>query len=61
MEEDAITHEDAKEEYDYFFDLLEDFRQSNPVFFKWQYKKAREPDVLAYLTLDEAERRKLAN
>ena len=48
MEEDAITHEEAKEEYDYFFDLLEDFRQSNPVLFKWQYKKGREVDVLCF-------------
>ena len=61
MDEDAITHEDAKEEYDLCLDIFEEFRQDYPVLFKWQYKKAREPDVLAYLTLDEEERRKLAH
>ena len=29
--------------------------------FKWKYKKGREPDVLAYLILEESEQRKFRN
>jgi hypothetical protein len=61
MEEDAITHEEAKEEYEQLFDLFQEFKEAYPALFKWQYKKGREVDVLAYIMLDETERRKLAH
>ena len=38
-----------------------EYAEMDSCHFKWKYKKGREPDVLAYLILNELEQRKFRN
>ena len=58
---DNITFEDAKAEYEYWLELISDIKEMSPKVFRFKYKKGREPDVLAYLILDEEEKELIRN
>jgi len=58
---DDTAYEDAKAEYEYWFDLIKEVREGNPREYSFKYKKGREPDVLAYLLLEEEERELIRN
>ena len=55
------AYEDAKAEYEYWLDLMTEIKEEFPLEFKFKYKKGREPDVLAYLILDDEEKRLIRN
>jgi hypothetical protein len=38
-----------------------DYAEMDNTHFKWKFKKGREPDVLAYLILEESEQSKFRN
>ena len=58
---DKITFEDAKAEYEYWFELISEVKEASPNLFRFKYKKGREPDVLAYLLLEEEEKELIRN
>ena len=54
---DDMTHKDAKAEFEYWIEFYKDWYDMNPKDFKFKYKRGREPDVLAFLLLDEEEQK----
>ena len=58
---DDTAYEDAKAEYEYWLNFWEEIKEEFPVEFKFKYKKDREPDVLAYLILDDDEKKLIRN
>ena len=60
-EEYEPTFQEAKDEFEYWLEFYVDYAEMDNTHFKWKYKKGREPDVLAYLILDESEQRKFRN
>ena len=55
------TFKDAKEEFEHWIEFFVEYAEIENSHFKWKYKKGREPDVLAYLILEESEQRKIRN
>ena len=55
------TFKDAKEEFEFWLEFYAEFVEMENYHFKWKYKKVRDPDVLAYLILEESEKRKFQN
>ena len=55
------TFQEAKDEFEFWLEFLWNMRRWIATHFKWKFKKGREPDVLAYLILDESEQRKFRN
>ena len=55
------TFKDAKEEFEHWVEFFVEYAEMENNHFKWKYKKGREPDVLAYLILEESEQRKIRN
>ena len=58
---DDTAYEDAKAEYEYWLNFWEEIKEEFPVEFKFKYRKGREPDVLAYLILDDDEKKLIRN
>ena len=52
-----MTHKDAKAEFEYWIEFYKDWYDMNPKDFKFKYKRGREPDVLAFLILEEEEQK----
>ena len=59
--DDETTYAEAKEEFDHWLELYQDWQKDNPTDFRFKFKKGREPDVLAYLILETSEQRKFRN
>ena len=55
------TFQEAKDEFEFWLEHFVEYAEMDSCHFKWKYKKGREPDVLAYLILDESEQRKFRN
>ena len=55
------TFKEAKDEFEFWLEHFVEYAEMDSCHFKWKYKKGREPDVLAYLILDESEQRKFRN
>ena len=55
------TFQEAKDEFEYWLEFYVDYAEMDNTHFKWKFKKGREPDVLAYLILEESEQRKFRN
>ena len=55
------TFKDAKEEFEFWLEFYAEFVEMENYHFKWKCKKGRDPDVLAYLILEESEKRKFQN
>ena len=60
-EEYEPTFQEAKDEFEYWLEFYVDYAEMDNTHFKWKFKKGREPDVLAYLILEESEQRKFRN
>ena len=61
-EEEALpTFAEAKEEFEYWVELYTDNLRDWPKEYRFKYKRAREPDVLAYLILETSEQKKFQN
>ena len=60
-EEYEPTFQEAKDEFEFWLEHFVEYAEMDSCHFKWKYKKGREPDVLAYLILDESEQRKFRN
>ena len=58
---DETSYKDAKAEYEYWFKLMSEIKDDDLKEFRFKYKKGREPDVLAYLLLEEEERELIRN
>ena len=58
---DDTAYEDAKAEYEYWLNFWEEIQEEFPVEYKFKFKKGREPDVLAYLFLDDDEKKLIRN
>ena len=58
---DETSYKDAKAEYEYWFKLMSEIKDYDLREFRFKYKKGREPDVLAYLLLEEEERELIRN
>ena len=58
---DDTAYEDAKAEYEYWLELMTGVKEEGPREFRFTYKKGREPDVLAYLLLNEEEKKLIRN
>ena len=58
---DETSYKDAKAEYEYWLKLLSEIKDYDLREFRFKYKKGREPDVLAYLLLEEEERELIRN
>ena len=55
------TCKEAKEEFEHWLEFYAEYAEMENYHFKWKYKKGRDPDVLAYLILEESEKRKFQN
>ena len=55
------TFKEAKDEFEFWLEHFVEYAEMDNCYFKWKYKKGREPDVLAYLILDDSEQRKFRN
>ena len=55
------TFQEAKDEFEYWLEFYVDYAEMDNTHFKWKFKKGREPDVLAYLILEESEQLKFRN
>ena len=55
------AYEDAKAEYEYWLNFWEEIKEEFPKEFRFKYKRGREPDVLAYLILDDEEKKLIRN
>ena len=60
-ESDEYSFQDAKKELEYWIEIYEGQMKSWPIEFRFKYKKGREPDVLAYLLLNDEEKRLIQN
>ena len=58
---DDSAYEDAKAEYEYWLELMTGVKEEGLKEFWFTYKKGREPDVLAYLLLNEEEKKLIRN
>ena len=58
---DGTSYKDAKAEYEYWLKLMSEIKDDDLREFRFKYKKGREPDVLAYLLLEEEERELIRN
>jgi hypothetical protein len=58
---DDTAYEDAKAEYEYWLELMTGVKEEGLKEFRFTYKKGREPDVLAYLLLNEEEKKLIRN
>lgn len=58
---DETSFKDAKAEYEYWLKLMSEIKDDDLREFRFKYKKGREPDVLAYLLLEEEERELIRN
>ena len=61
MNEDEPSFAEAKEEFEYWLDLFEDYKKGDTKEYAFKFKKGREPDVLAYLILETSEQHKFRN
>ena len=52
-----ITHKDAKAEFEYWIEIWKEVQNDSPKKFKFIFKRDREPDVLAFLILEEEEQK----
>ena len=55
------TFKEVKEEFQHWLEFYAEFVEMENYHFKWKYKKGRDPDVLAYLILEESEKHKFQN
>ena len=46
---------------EHWLEFYAEYAEMENYHFKWKYKKGRDPDVLAYLILEESEKRKFQN
>ena len=60
-ESDECSFEDAKQEWEYWIEVYSGQMKDWPKEFRFKYKKGREPDVLAYLLLNDEEKRLIQN
>ena len=60
-DENEITHQDAKAEYEYWLESYIVEQENYPNEFPFKYGIEVSPDVLAYLILAEDERKKFSN
>ena len=60
-EEYEPTFQEAKDEFEYWLEFCLEYAEMDNSHFNWKFKKGREPDVLAYLILEESEQRKFRN
>ena len=60
-ESDEYSFQDAKQEWEYWIEIYSDQMKDWPKEFWFKYKKGREPDVLAYLLLNDEEKRLIQN
>lgn len=60
-DENEITHQDAKAEYEFWLESYMDEKRSYPHEFPFKYGIQASPDVLAYLILAEDHRKKVSN
>ena len=58
---DDSAYENAKAEYEYWFKLMTEIKDEGRKEYLFIYKKGREPDVLAYLLLNEEEKKLIRN
>ena len=58
---DDTAYEDAKAEYEYWLNFWEEIKEEFPAEYKFKFKKGREPDILAYLILDDDEKKLIRN
>ena len=58
---DESPYKDAKAEYEYWLKLMSEIKDYDLREFRFKYKKGREPDVLAYLILDDDEKKLIRN
>ena len=54
---DDMTHKDAKAEFEYWIEVWKEVQNDSPKKFKFIFKRGREPDVLAFLILEEEEQK----
>ena len=54
---DDMTHKDAKAEFEYWIEVWKEVQNDSPKKFKFIFKRGSEPDVLAFLILDEEEQK----
>ena len=60
-EEYEPTFQEAKDEFEYWLQFYLEYAEMDNSHFNWKCKEGREPDVLAYLILEESEQRKFRN
>ena len=52
-----MTHKEAKAEFEYWIEFWKEAQNDSPKKFKFIFKRGREPDVLAFLILEEEEQK----
>ena len=55
-----MTHKEAKAEFEYWIEVWKEVQNDSPKNFKFIFKRGREPDVLAFLILEEEEQKQKA-
>ena len=60
MSENNPTYKEAKEEYDYWFEVYKDIIKESPEYYDFCFK-IHDPDVLAFLILNEDEQKAIMN